>query len=212
MRHRSSRASRRALIALAAAFAVGALAVPSMASAEWQRGVNFNTYRPNAYAMPGTQTSLQRVASDGNDSVEIVSTWYMQDASSNTIAPDPTSTPTDYSILQAMQTARSLGLGVVLKPHVNSSDGRWRGFIHPSDPSAWFASYRSFIDHYADLAQQGGAEMLVIGDELKSMSGSAYASQWNSIIKDIRRRFSGKLTYAANYDEYQNVSFWSSLD
>ena len=203
---------RRALMALAAAFAVGAVALPGVASAEWQRGVNLTTYKPNAYAMPGTTTSLQSVAADGNDSVEIVTTWYMQDSSSNTIAADSTRTPTDSSILQAMQTARSLGLNPVLKPHVNPNDGAWRGGIHPSDPSAWFASYRSFIDHYADLAQQGGAKMLVIGDELKSMSGSAYASQWKSIIKDIRRRFSGKLTYAANYDEYQNVSFWSSLD
>jgi hypothetical protein len=203
---------RRALMALAAAFAVGAAALPGVASAEWQRGVNFTSYKPNAYAMPGTTTSLQRVAADGNDSVEIVTTWYTPDSTSNSIAPDSTRTPTDYSILQAMQTAHSLGLNPVLKPHVNPNDGTWRGGMRPSNPSAWFASYRSFIDHYADLAQQGGAKMLVIGDELKSMSGSAYASQWKSIIAGIRQRFSGKLTYAANYDEYQSVSFWSSLD
>lgn len=213
MKHRSFCASpRRALLGVAAAVAACAVALPGVANAEWQRGVNFTTYRPNAYAMPGTTTSLQRVAADGNDSVEIVSTWYSQNATSNTIAPDSTRTPTDYSVLQAMQTAQSQGLAVVLKPHVNIDSGTWRGAIHPSDPSAWFTSYRNFIDHYADLAQQGGAKMFVIGDELKTMSGSAYASKWKSIIADLRQRFSGKLTYAANYNEYQNVSFWSALD
>ncbi len=213
MKHRFSRASRRrASLAVAAAVAACAVALPAVANAEWQRGVNFTTYKPNAYAMPGTTTSLQRVAADGNDSVEIVSTWYSANATSNSIAPDSTRTPTDYSVLQAMQTARSQGLGVVLKPHVDINDGTWRGAIHPTDPSAWFASYRSFIDHYADLAQQGGAKMFVIGDELKTLTGSVYAADWKSLIADVRQRFSGKLTYAANYDEYQNVSFWTSLD
>jgi hypothetical protein len=196
---------------LAIAAAVCAAALPATAHAEWQRGVNFTTYRSNAYAMPGSDSSLARVAADKNDSVEIVVTWYMADANSNTIAADPNRTPTDSSVLHAMQSARSLGLNVVLKPHVNPNDGSWRGGIHPTDPTAWFRSYETFIDHYADLARQGGAEMLVIGDELKSMSGWNNASQWKSIITGIRKRFHGKLTYAANYDEI-NVSFWSSMD
>ena len=188
------------------------VALPAAAHAEWQRGVNFTNYKPNAYAMPGTDTSLARVAADGNDSVEIVTTWYSADANSNTIAPDVNRTPTDFSLLHAMQQARSLGLKVVLKPHVNINSGAWRGGIHPTDPSAWFSSYEAFIDHYAELAQQGGGSMLVVGDELKSMSGWNNASRWQSIIAGIKQRFGGKLTYAANYDEYKNVSFWSSMD
>ena len=199
---------RRLSLIAALCFAV----MPAAAHAEWQRGVNFTNYKPNAYAMPGTDSSLARVAADGNDSVEIVTTWYSADTNSNTIAPDSTRTPTDFSILHAMQQARSLGLNVVLKPHVNIDSGAWRGGIHPTDPAAWFSSYQAFIDHYADLAQQGGASMFVVGDELKSMSGWNNATQWQSIIAGIRQRFSGKLTYAANYDEYKNVSFWSSLD
>ena len=68
------------------------------------------------------------------------------------------------------------------------------------------------IDHYADLARQGGATMLVIGTELKTMSGSAYTSRWKQIVASVRRRFSGRLTYAANWNEYQQVRFWGDLD
>jgi hypothetical protein len=204
------RCLRRFPVALVAVALYAVL--PAAAHAEWQRGVNFNTYQPETYASASSDASLARVASDKNDSVEIVTTWYSPDPNSSTIAPDPKRTPSDAAILHAMQKARALGLNVVLKPHVNIDTGSWRGGIHPTDVSAWFASYQSFIDHYADLAQQGGASMFVVGTELKSMSSWGYASQWQSLISDVRQRFAGKLTYAANYDEYKYVSFWSSLD
>ena len=35
---------------------------------------------------------------------------------------------------------------------------------------------------------------------------------WGQLSTDIRSRFSGKLTYAANFDNYQFVGFWSDLD
>lgn len=206
--HMQFPARKRGLMALAATAL--ALALPTAAHAEWQRGINLNTYTPSAYS--ASDASLSRAVSDGNDSAEIVTTWYSADPNSSTIAPDPARTPSDASILHAMQAARALGMRVVLKPHVNINTGSWRGGIHPLDTAAWFASYQAFIDHYAELATQGGADMLVVGDELKSMSGWGYASQWQSIIDSIRQRFSGKLTYAANYDEYKYVSFWDRLD
>jgi hypothetical protein len=66
------------------------------------------------------------------------------------------------------------------------------------------------IDHYADLAKQGGASMFVVGTELKSMSTNT--AGWQSVISDVRSRFAGKLTYAANYNEFGQVKFWNKLD
>jgi hypothetical protein len=206
--HTQFPARKRGLMALAGVTV--ALALPAVARAEWQRGINLNTYTPNAYS--SSDASLSRAVSDGNDSVEIVTTWYSADPNSSTIAPDPARTPSDASILHTMQAAHALGMRVVLKPHVNIDTGSWRGGIHPLDVTAWFAGYQSFIDHYAELAAEGGADMFVVGTELKSMSGWGYASQWQSVIDSIKQRYSGKLTYAANYDEYKYVSFWSSLD
>lgn len=37
-------------------------------------------------------------------------------------------------------------------------------------------------------------------------------SHWEKIIADTRQTFSGKLTYAANFDNYFDVGFWKSLD
>jgi hypothetical protein len=111
-----------------------------------------------------------------------------------------------------MQTARSLGLEVTLKPQIDILPSGWVGTITPSDPAAWFDSLQATIYHYADLAQQGGAGMLVIGTEFQSMSGPAYTARWQQLIAGVRQRFSGRLTYAANFDEFQQVQFWPSLD
>jgi hypothetical protein len=37
-------------------------------------------------------------------------------------------------------------------------------------------------------------------------------SHWLRLIGEARRTFHGKLTYAANFDNYRNVGFWSHLD
>ena len=202
-----------ALVVLALATAV--VATPAHAATalapDWQSGANFTSWWNDTYSGGTSDASLQALRDTGANSVAILSTWYMPTGTSTQIAPDSQKTPTDASILHAMSTARSLGLRVVLKPHVDSPDGPFRGDIRPSDVGAWFASYRTFIDHYADLAQQGGASMLEVGTELTSMSG--YTDQWRAIIADVRSRFSGKLTFAANWiDGAQKVGFWDALD
>ncbi|HET8673915.1 MAG TPA: hypothetical protein VFL87_09780 [Thermoleophilaceae bacterium] len=202
--------ARRAALVVAAAACAAIL--PQAAQAGWLRGVNLNAYSPGTYGTPSSDASLKRAAADGANSVEILVTWYSPSTLSSQVAPDPSLTPSDAAVLHAMQTARSLGLSAVLKPQVNIYGGAWRGAIRPLDRNAWFASYQGFIDHYALLAQQGGASMLVVGDELKSMSGAADTGRWESIIGAARQRFAGRLTYAANFDEYQNVGFWPSLD
>lgn len=35
---------------------------------------------------------------------------------------------------------------------------------------------------------------------------------WSTLIKTVRESYSGKLTYAANFDNYQNIAFWDQLD
>ncbi len=37
-------------------------------------------------------------------------------------------------------------------------------------------------------------------------------SKWLDIIKEVRKHYKGKITYAANFDQYQDVNFWKALD
>lgn len=37
-------------------------------------------------------------------------------------------------------------------------------------------------------------------------------SRWRGLITEVRDRYDGQLTYAANFDSYQDVAFWPELD
>ncbi len=97
----------------------------------------------------------------------------------------------------------------MLKPHVNCQDGSWRGQIEPTDWSAWFESYRDFINHYAVLAQANGIEQLCIGCELERTV--SHLSEWREVIRQVKERYTCPITYAANWDSYDKVGFWDAL-
>lgn len=41
---------------------------------------------------------------------------------------------------------------------------------------------------------------------------SQLRKRWGRLIDDVRSRYAGRLTYAANFDNYQDVTFWGGLD
>ena len=69
----------------------------------------------------------------------------------------------------------------------------------------------------ADLAASAGADQLVIGTELVHLSADPeLVVLWRDLIRDIRSRYKGSLTYAANWGrqdgEYRRIPFWDALD
>ena len=75
---------------------------------------------------------------------------------------------------------------------------------------AWFASYEEFIAHYATVAQTAHVEYFVIGTELAGTSRRSH--QWRSVVKTIRKIYSGPITYASNWDEVSNITWWDAVD
>ena len=68
------------------------------------------------------------------------------------------------------------------------------------------------ILHYAELAEETGMESLCIGTELYATTTSQ-PDRWRALIKEIRKVYSGQLTYAANwYKEFEEITFWDDLD
>src|SRR5256885_17164270 len=108
----------------------------------------------------------------------------------------------------------ALGLDpqVMIKPMLTGLDRTNQVKLTPSDPAAFFASYKAAIVHFATIAQQSGVEQLSIGNELASLSGPQYRSYWVDIIDAVRAVYHGALTYAAATDEAINVSFWDKVD
>lgn len=173
-------------------------------------GVNLTAYTSDGYAKPSVEATMKTLVDLGSTAVTLVPTWYMKRATGNRILPDEEKTPSDESLLQAFEWAREAGLQIVLKPHVDVIDDSYRGDIQPADRKVWFRSYDRFIDHYASLASSNGAHMFVVGTELKTMSPAT--ERWRETIRKVRARFLGPITYAANWDEADQVQFWDDLD
>lgn len=104
------------------------------------------------------------------------------------------------------------GIMNMLKPHLWVR-GSWPGEIamkSEEDWKLWFSNYEGFIVDYAKMAGEHQIPMLCIGTELEITS--AREGDWRKIIAEIRKVYSGKLIYAANFTEYGQVKFWDALD
>lgn len=180
------------------------------------KAVTLTSYSTGEYSEGIAKTSEDALAATGVTWAGVLVTQFMPTATSTSIAPVSGQTPSDADVIAAITEFHAQGVKVMLKPHVDVSDGTWRGAIHPTDTNAWFASFTTFITHYAQLAQSHGVEMLCFGTEYATMTGAANEIAWNNVIAAIRAVYTGPLAYAANAsgipDEFTSVSFWDQVD
>ena len=115
---------------------------------------------------------------------------------------------------QYIETLKNQGLKIMLKPQIWVSHGDFTGFIKMNSEANWKlleASYSKFILDHAVLAEEMDVEILCIGTELEQFVANR-PDYWKNLIQDIKKVFKGKLTYAANWDEFKRTPFWSDLD
>ena len=103
---------------------------------------------------------------------------------------------------------------VMLKPQIWVWRGEFTGDIAMETEQEWNVleeSYERFILTYAKLAADLKVDLLCIGTELEEFIANRPLF-WDKLIVQIRNIYPGKLTYAANWDEYKRTPFWPSLD
>lgn len=91
-----------------------------------------------------------------------------------------------------------------------------------SERHYWTRGYRnyetleSFLDarHAANMAWAKKAHLRKGGGSLRRLNErrGRLLERWHELIAATREVFSGKLTYAANFDHYDQVAFWPELD
>ncbi len=109
--------------------------------------------------------------------------------------------------------AQAAGIRVMLKPQVYVPRG-WVGaldFDTEEEWMSWEKDYEAYILLFADMAEQLGVDLFCIGTEFKASAPKREAF-WRRLIAEVRQRYSGPLTYAANWDEYPATPFWDALD
>lgn len=106
------------------------------------------------------------------------------------------------------------GIKIMLKPQIWVWRGEFTGYIKMETEVDWKTleeAYSKFILEYADLANEINAELFCIGTELELFVENR-PKYWDNLITEIKKRYKGKLTYAANWDEFKRTPFWNRLD
>ena len=182
----------------------------------FQKGLSFSAWSSDAFETSESDESLALLTETKTEWIAVCLSWAQSNTTSHDIRPDPNRTPTIDSVRHAITVAHSLGLKVMLKPMVDTLEDEktqgystvWRGEIQPSN--AWFESYSEFINFFAKFAQQNGVELFCVGCEFKATTGET--EQWKNVISGVRDYYSGPLTYAADWTNYQNIEWWDSLN
>lgn len=206
------------LVSLAAALVACRPAAVKTDLREFQKGIAFTGYSGTAYDGQAPLRSLDEVRRTNASSISLLVTGLQKNIDSTTIDFTGPDTPGDASLERIIRHAHRLGLKVLLKPHVDFTDdpAHYRGEIGPgfgdSDWAAWFASYRPFIIHYAELAARTRCELFSVGCELGTTA--VRGAEWRGIVAAVRKVYPGPLVYADNLIEEnpEAVTWWDAVD
>ncbi|WP_242202220.1 glycoside hydrolase family 113 [Aestuariivivens insulae] len=117
-------------------------------------------------------------------------------------------------VRQYVETFREANIQLMIKPQIWVWHGEFTGHIKMQTEADWKTletSYAKFILEYAALAQELQVELFCIGTELESFVENR-PDYWNDLILEVRKIYKGKLTYAANWNEFEHTPFWDKLD
>jgi len=170
----------------------------------------------NGYISQEAEQSIEAICGMGGNTVAIIP--YTGTRSTRTPTPlgfsERAGSENDESVILSMHYAQKRGMHVLLKPQIWVS-GAWPGDIQMQSQADWnqfFAHYRAWIMHYALMGELYGVDVFCIGVELVA-STLEQPDQWRKLIQDIRKVYTGEITYAANWGkEFEQLTFWDELD
>jgi len=142
--------------------------------------------------------------------------------------------------IKAIKLAKKAGFNIFIKPHIilekidkspppklgehlytryskkedKTKGASWRGTFkakNEADWNLWETTYENYILELAEIAATYDVELFSLGTELKAFVVNR-PQFWNQLIQKVRKIYKGDITYSANWDEYDKVSFWSQLD
>ena len=117
-------------------------------------------------------------------------------------------------IIKSVKFAKVKNLKILLKPHVWVKGQGWTGdfkLANEADWNRWERSYKKYILSFATLADSLEIEAFCIGLEFKHAIKER-PEFWIRLIREVRNCYQGKVCYAANWDNFQNIPFWDKVD
>lgn len=187
----------------------------------WQQSAAVLPRSTGDFSSDSFRQSLRDLSAAGADFVTLVIPYWQSNRFSTDIQRG-FNTPTDESLINAIQFAHALGMRVSLAVYLDTFEGLWRAEINPPDRDGWFGAYGEVLNRYAAIARDAQVEHYILGTELIKMS--AFTSnpdntrQWQNLINNVRGIYAGPLTYSANWgpsgftDEKNHIGFWPDLN
>lgn len=115
---------------------------------------------------------------------------------------------------ETIRMCREEGIRIMLKPQIWIGGGEFTGHIQLNSDDDWKEfeiNYSQFILKFAKLAENEKVEIFCIGTELGKFVAER-PSYWTQLVKDVRAVYSGKITYAENWDCFEKPIFLKELD
>ena len=179
-------------------------------------GIEFLAYFHPSW-MPQNSKSFKQVSQLFANWVTLSPTWTYTEIAPPILEQNPENDMLWNDNLSTIKQAHDAGLSVALKPtpHFQTRPENW-WIDAPRDFAwwiVWFERYRQFALHHADLAQQAGAQKLILdGDwllpalpngllqnNMPSGVPSDSESRWREIINEINDHYPGKLVWAVPF-------------
>jgi hypothetical protein len=175
------------------------------------KGVNLE-----APARPFSSDSYQPIVQTGHTWVSIIPYGYCRAGQTEVFWDHPRQWWGERTrgAVQSISMAQSMGLKVMLKPHIWIVGEGWTGDFQlntEEEWQEWEKNYEKYILHYAEIADSMNVELYCISTEFR-IAAKERPGFWRGLIQKVRKIYKGKLTYAANWDNYGNITFWDNLD
>ena len=173
------------------------------------RGFNLIETPTARFGSKAAELSIARMTKTGATAAAVVPFLWQPSATSPAIVMGD-ALPRD-RMAAGIAQLHAAGLAAIVKPHVWVPQS-WAGAIQPEAKTEgdWHTAYEKILHDIAMTAERSRAEALVIGTELRGVSGS---DRWDRLIAGLRDVFSGQITYVAHgAAEAEKVGFWAQLD
>lgn len=115
---------------------------------------------------------------------------------------------------KAIQELHKKNVKTMIKPQVWVSDGVFTGEVKMKSEESWGLfeqNYSAYILAFAKVAEEEDVEILCIGTEMGRVV-EFWPELFPRLIEKVRKIYSGKITYAENWDRFDKVEFWGELD
>lgn len=162
-----------------------------------------NIYRPDEF-----RNELRQMRSLGINTLFLIPFHYCSDQFSDTIKA--TEETIEDSVLESIIiSSKQQGFNVILKPHIDLENGKFRYQLKPANLQNWIDCYRDILYRYAKLSSKYNLSHLVVGTEIDNIADSPL---FFKLIQEIRDIYQGALIYSSSFDHFLKTDIWQHVD